>query len=516
MSHSTAKTLSVATSSTLGGQKSNRYEPSTSSSSFSMLSGNRSGPSSSIVLSKLRTNNQNIAGNNNNTSGSGAVSSSSRSATPVSSVGSGISGIFSSLIKKVESGNPIGGTQHARLGGMMPPSSVAAHVDRHRPTASSHQNTNNNDDSNEENKDSTTSDRDRNGSSASTTGTLFKSTAVSRASSPPVSNQSGKMMPPPVGGSPRHNPYQRSAVVAGASSRTSYGAYHYESMAASISRALPAREWCLDDFELARPLGKGQFGSVYLMRERQSGYIVAMKVLNKSELLNHNMVRQLRREIDIQSNLKHKNILRLDTFFHDKTRVFLVLEYAPQGELYKKMRKVGRFSEEQASRYIFELATALSYLHRKNVIHRDMKPENLLLGLNGELKISDFGWSVHSPQTRRKTLCGTLDYLAPEVVEGRLHSTEVDLWSLGVLCYEFVVGNPPFEHIGDPNDANDGKEKTFQKILKVDMTIPDYVSHEARDLITKLLRLDMTKRLSLERVLLHPWITRHNAGRPRS
>jgi len=115
-----------------------------------------------------------------------------------------------------------------------------------------------------------------------------------------------------------------------------------------------------------------------------------------------------------------------------------------------------------------------------------MKPENLLLGLNGELKISDFGWSVHSPQLRRQTLCGTLDYLAPEVVEGRLHSTEVDLWSLGVLCYEFVVGKPPFEHIGDPDDEeDDGKAKTFQKILKVDMTIPDYVSDQAKDLITK-------------------------------
>lgn len=126
------------------------------------------------------------------------------------------------------------------------------------------------------------------------------------------------------------------------------------------------------------------------------------------------------------------------------------------------------------------------------MIHRDIKPENLLLGLNGELKISDFGWSVHSPQSRRKTLCGTLDYLAPEVVEGRPHSTEVDLWSLGVLCYEFVVGRPPFEPpeevlqaLKDSKKWQDSKQWTYEKILKVEMTIPDHVSEDARDLITK-------------------------------
>ncbi|MEQ2171884.1 hypothetical protein GOODEAATRI_015154, partial [Goodea atripinnis] len=95
--------------------------------------------------------------------------------------------------------------------------------------------------------------------------------------------------------------------------------------------------------------------------------------------------------------------------------------------------------------YIMELADALHYCHTKNVIHRDIKPENLLLGGNGELKIADFGWSVHTPSSRRSTLCGTLDYLPPEMIEGKTHDEKVDLWSLGVLCYEFLVGKPPFE-----------------------------------------------------------------------
>lgn len=126
------------------------------------------------------------------------------------------------------------------------------------------------------------------------------------------------------------------------------------------------------------------------------------------------------------------------------------------------------------------MTTALLYLHRKHVIHRDIKPENLLLGTHGELKISDFGWSVHAPTSRRSTFCGTLDYLAPEMVEGRDHSSHVDLWSLGVLCYEFLVGKPPFEVLD-----KDGPNSTYKKIASVDLSIPDYVSNEAKDLIVK-------------------------------
>jgi aurora kinase len=109
---------------------------------------------------------------------------------------------------------------------------------------------------------------------------------------------------------------------------------------------------------------------------------------------------------------------------------------------------VGRFSESRTATYVAQLAGALRYCHAKHVIHRDIKPENLLLGLAGELKIADFGWSVHAPSSRRRTLCGTLDYLPPEMVEGREHDAAVDCWSLGVLAYEFLVGAAPFEAPG--------------------------------------------------------------------
>jgi serine/threonine protein kinase len=170
--------------------------------------------------------------------------------------------------------------------------------------------------------------------------------------------------------------------------------------------------------------------------------------------------------------------LRLYGYFYDEKRVYLILEYASNGELYNILRKQVRFSEDLASKYIRQMALALQYLHGKHVIHRDIKPENLLLGLKGELKIADFGWSVHAPNTRRMTLCGTLDYLPPEMVEGKEHDKYVDLWSLGVLCYEFLVGAPPFEDQG-------GYRATYRRIAKVDLKIPDHVSLDAKDLINK-------------------------------
>lgn len=262
------------------------------------------------------------------------------------------------------------------------------------------------------------------------------------------------------------------------------------------------RKWSLADFEIGKALGKGKFGHVYLARERRSGFIVALKIIYKSELEAAKVEKQLRREIEIQSHLRHVNILRLYGYFYDEKRVYLILEYAPQGELYKLLRRVGHFDEGTAAKYVRQMATALHYLHSKHVIHRDIKPENILLGLNGEVKIADFGWSVHAPNTRRLTLCGTLDYLPPEMVEGKEHDRLVDLWSLGVLCYEFLVGSPPFEE-------SSGYRATYRRIAKVDLRIPETVSPEAADLIRKLLQHDPDKRLPLEKVLRHPWIVKY-------
>jgi aurora kinase len=260
------------------------------------------------------------------------------------------------------------------------------------------------------------------------------------------------------------------------------------------------KQWSLADFEIGRPLGKGKFGRVYLAREAK--YIVALKVIFKEQIEKYKIHHQLRREMEIQTSLRHPNILRLFGWFHDNERIFLILEYAHGGELYGVLKQNGHLTEQQAATYIASLSQALAYCHGKCVIHRDIKPENLLLDHEGRLKIADFGWSVQS-SNKRKTMCGTLDYLAPEMVENRDHDYAVDNWTLGILCYEFLYGNPPFEA--------ESQKDTFKRILKIDLSFPltPNVSEEAKNLISQLLVKDPSKRLSIEKIMQHPWIVKN-------
>ncbi|XP_053974280.1 aurora kinase C-like [Hylaeus volcanicus] len=268
------------------------------------------------------------------------------------------------------------------------------------------------------------------------------------------------------------------------------------------------KKWVLSDFDIGRPLGKGKFGNVYLAREKKSKFIIAMKVLFKAQIQKADVEHQVRREIEIQTHLRHPNILKMYGYFHDDKRVYLILEYAPNGELFKELnaQPEKRFDEVRTATYISQLADALKYCHSKKVIHRDIKPENLLLGIKGELKMADFGWSVHAPSSRRNTLCGTLDYLPPEMVVGKTHDHTVDLWGLGVLCYECLVGTPPF--------LAQTYDETYVKIKKAQYKFPDYVSEGARDLISKLLVVHPDRRLPLEDVLKHPWIIQNRTTEP--
>jgi aurora kinase len=302
---------------------------------------------------------------------------------------------------------------------------------------------------------------------------------------------------------PSHSNITKITLPSQAAQRTSAESRPSDTDHISQAAAKP-KNWNLTMFEIGKPLGKGKFGRVYLARERATGFVCALKVLHKSEITQGKVEKQVRREIEIQSNLAHPNILRLYGHFHDTKRIFLILEFAGQGELYKHLRKAQRFPEWQAAQYIAQMASALKYLHKKHVMHRDIKPENILVGMHGEIKISDFGWSVHAPNNRRKTMCGTLDYLPPEMIkpgrEENWYTEAVDLWSLGVLTYEFLCGEAPFE---------DTPVMTQRRIARGEMTIPPFVSNEARDLIKRLLVLDPEKRLSLEEVEVHPWIIKH-------
>ncbi|XP_055310282.1 aurora kinase C [Sitodiplosis mosellana] len=261
-----------------------------------------------------------------------------------------------------------------------------------------------------------------------------------------------------------------------------------------------AGAWELSNFDIGRPLGRGKFGNVYLAREKDTKFVVALKVLFKKQIQRDNVEHQVRREIEIQSHLRHPNILRLYGFFHDPARIYLILEYAPKGALYKELQGQPnkRFDEPRTAGYVLSLADALIYLHERDVIHRDIKPENLLLGHKGELKIADFGWSVHEPNSARTTLCGTVDYLPPEMISGQPHTKQVDLWSLGVLCYELLTGEPPFQ--------TGSYDETFVKITQVKYQMPDFVSQAAKHLISKLLIAKPDLRMPLAQVKIHPWI----------
>ncbi|CAI2373301.1 unnamed protein product [Moneuplotes crassus] len=176
-------------------------------------------------------------------------------------------------------------------------------------------------------------------------------------------------------------------------------------------------KYTIKDFELGQQLGKGRFGDVYLAREKKTKFIVALKILDKKKIRECHIEHQIKREIENQCLINHKNILKMYEFFWDDNSIYLILEYS-QCELYQHLinQPDKKYSESRAANYIKQVAEALHYLHSKNVIHRDLKPENLL-NCQGTIKIADFGWSVYSPtKNRRNTLCGTLDYLPPEMV----------------------------------------------------------------------------------------------------
>uniref|UniRef100_A0A1A9W6G9 Aurora kinase n=1 Tax=Glossina brevipalpis TaxID=37001 RepID=A0A1A9W6G9_9MUSC len=261
--------------------------------------------------------------------------------------------------------------------------------------------------------------------------------------------------------------------------------------------------WSLNNFDIGRPLGRGKFGNVYLARIKDSKIVVGLKVMFKQSIIECNIEHQVRREIEIQSHLCHPNILRLYGYFHDEARIYLILEYAPKGTLYKALQEQPskRFDERQSAIYIKSLASALQYLHQKHVIHRDIKPENLLLGHEGDLKIADFGWSVHELNSVRTTLCGTLDYLPPEMVQGKTHTKNVDIWSLGVLCYELLIGKAPF--------LASAYDDTYKRIISADYKLADHVSKAAAHFISKLLVVNPEQRLPIDQVMMHPWIIAH-------
>ncbi|CCE63372.1 hypothetical protein TPHA_0E02820 [Tetrapisispora phaffii CBS 4417] len=264
----------------------------------------------------------------------------------------------------------------------------------------------------------------------------------------------------------------------------------------------PMKDLKFCDFEIGKKLGKGKFGKVYCCRHIKTGFICAIKIMDKSEILTYNVTKQFRNEIEIQSNLNHENLTKLYGFFHDSKRVYLIMEYIYNGELYSILKKNGPFNDIVASNFVFQLTNAIRYLHKKRIIHRDLKPENILIDFNNVIKITDFGWSVYNEAgNKRKTLCGTIDYLSPELINSKEYDGLIDVWALGIIAYELIVGTPPFEE--------DTKELTYKRIKNCDLNFPAHVSQDAKNLISSLLKLNPSERITLTDVLKHPWINKN-------
>jgi len=242
----------------------------------------------------------------------------------------------------------------------------------------------------------------------------------------------------------------------------------------------------LEQFEQSVTLGTGTFGRVYLVRHKPSNKFYAMKTLKKSEVVKLKQVEHINSEKQILSSIRHPFIVNLYRSFQDEKYLYMLLEYVIGGEMFSHLRRAGRFSNEVTRFYAAEIVLALEYLHSLNIVYRDLKPENLLIDHQGHIKITDFGFSKRV-EDRTWTLCGTPEYLAPEIIQSKGHGKAVDWWALGILIFEMLAGYPPF--------FDDNPFGIYEKILGGRIQFPSHFDPNAKDLIRKLLAADRTRRL---------------------
>ncbi|KAL2693843.1 hypothetical protein Neosp_000409 [[Neocosmospora] mangrovei] len=261
-------------------------------------------------------------------------------------------------------------------------------------------------------------------------------------------------------------------------------------------------KYSLGDFDILRTLGTGSFGRVHLVQSKHNQRFYAVKVLKKAQVVKMKQVEHTNDERRMLADVKHPFLITLWGTFQDTKNLYMVMDFVEGGELFSLLRKSGRFPNPVAKFYAAEVTLALEYLHSKNVIYRDLKPENLLLDRHGHLKITDFGFAKRVPD-KTWTLCGTPDYLAPEVVSNKGYNKSVDWWSLGILIYEMLCGYTPFWDSGSPM-------KIYENILKGKVKYPAYVNADAQNLLERLITADLTKRLGNlyggpADVKNHPW-----------
>ncbi|KXS21292.1 kinase-like protein [Gonapodya prolifera JEL478] len=241
----------------------------------------------------------------------------------------------------------------------------------------------------------------------------------------------------------------------------------------------------LSDLEIGRTLGTGSFGRVHLVRHKSTGVYWAMKVLRKGEVVKLKQVEHTVNERGILEMLDHPFLVSMLGTSQDAANLYIVLEYISGGELFSHLRRCGRFPNHVAKLYAAEVVLAFEYLHARDIVYRDLKPENILIGSDGHIKITDFGFGKRVPDVTW-TLCGTPDYLAPEIIQAKGYGKAVDWYALGVLVFEMLAGYPPF--------YDEDHFKLYEKILAGKVKWPAHFDPNAKDLIKRLLTADLSKR----------------------
>lgn len=247
------------------------------------------------------------------------------------------------------------------------------------------------------------------------------------------------------------------------------------------------------DFELKKVLGKGGYGKVFQVRKTtgaDSNSYFAMKVLKKASIVrNQKDTAHTRAERNILEAVRHPFIVELVYAFQTGGKLYLILEYLSGGELFMHLEREGIFLEDTTCFYLCEIILALEHLHNLGIIYRDLKPENVLLDAQGHVKLTDFGLCKEHIQEGivTHTFCGTIEYMAPEILTRSGHGKAVDWWSLGALMFDMLTGMPPF--------TADNRKNTIDAILKGKLNIPAYLAADSRDLIRRLMKRQVSQRL---------------------
>ncbi|ESO02651.1 hypothetical protein HELRODRAFT_66187 [Helobdella robusta] len=253
-------------------------------------------------------------------------------------------------------------------------------------------------------------------------------------------------------------------------------------------------------YRLIKTIGKGNFAKVKLAKHIPTGQEVAIKIIDKTQL-NTSSLQKLFREVKVMKCLNHPNIVKLYEVIQTERTVYLVMEYASGGEVFDFLVAHGKMKEKEARAKFRQIVSAVQYCHKKLILHRDLKAENLLMDGDFNIKIADFGFSNEfSHGSKLDTFCGSPPYAAPELFQGRkkYDGPEVDVWSLGVILYTLVSGSLPF-------DGQNLKELR-ERVLRGKYRIPFYMSTDCENLLRKMLAINPSKRSNLEAIMNDPWM----------